>query len=117
MPCIFLAASALRRLEMSYRLSIDGQPDEIGGKVEPVDSETSIVEACKLMRSSGASRLLVTTRENGRVIPIGLLDPRDIVTRVIAAELDATVLTVGDVTWPCSMPPHGLTGSAQVDRL
>jgi CBS domain-containing protein len=33
------------------------------------------------------------------LLPVGVVTARDIVTRVVAAELDASVLTAGDISW------------------
>jgi CBS domain-containing protein len=65
-----------------------------------VDRELSIVEASRVMRTSGAAELLVTHRAEGTLLPVGLVTARDIVTRVVAAELDPSVLTAGDISWP-----------------
>jgi len=64
-----------------------------------VDRETSVLEASKLMRNSGATELLVTGETNGMRLPLGIVTASDIVTRVIAAELDPAVLTAGDIAW------------------
>jgi CBS domain containing-hemolysin-like protein len=64
-----------------------------------VDRELSILEASRLMRTSGAAELLVTDPAEGRLLPVGVVTARDIVTRVVAAELDPSVLTAGDISW------------------
>jgi CBS domain-containing protein len=80
-----------------------------GGETAPehltyVDRELSILEACRLMRSSGAERLLVTDQAEGTLVPVGVVTARDIVTRIVAAGLDPAVLTAGDIAW--SDPPN-----------
>jgi CBS domain-containing protein len=64
-----------------------------------VDRELSILEACRLMRRSGAERLLVTDQAEGTRVPVGVVTARDIVTRIVAAGLDPAVLTAGDILW------------------
>ena len=64
-----------------------------------VDRETSILEASRLMRESGATELLVTGATQGVLLAIGIVTATDIVTRVVAAGLDPAVLTAGDITW------------------
>ena len=67
--------------------------------VTNVDKEATVLIASKLMRSSGATRLLVTELTDGVFVAIGIVTAGDIVTRVIAAGLDPSVLTAGDITW------------------
>ena len=65
-----------------------------------VERELSILQASRLMRKSGAAELLVTDRTQGMLLPVGVVTARDIVTRIVAAELDPGVLTAGDISWP-----------------
>ena len=74
----------------------------INHKLTHVDREASVLEASKLMRKSGTTELLVTVEANGMLRPLGILTAKDIVTRVIATELDPAVLTTGDIAWPGS---------------
>jgi CBS domain-containing protein len=69
-----------------------------------VDRELSILEACRVMRRSGAEELLVTDQAEGTIVPLGVVTARDIVTRIVAAGLDPAVLTAGDIAW--SDPPN-----------
>ena len=58
---------------------------------------TGLIEAARLMREHHVGSLVVVDdRLPGRV-PIGMLTDRDIVVAVIARELDARRLTVGEV--------------------
>lgn len=65
-----------------------------------VDRGASVLEASKLMRRSGKSELIVTRETSGMLVPLAVLTAKDIVTRVIAAELDPAVVTTGDIAWP-----------------
>jgi len=51
------------------------------------------------MRSFEVEELIVTERPDRRRVPIGIVSARDIVTRIIAAELDPAVVTAGDIAW------------------
>lgn len=62
-----------------------------------VDGNTSVLDASKLMRKSGMSELLVTREANGRLWAFGVVTASDFVTRVMAAGLDPSVLTTGDI--------------------
>jgi hypothetical protein len=77
-----------------------------------VNRELSILEASRVIRTSGAAKLLVNDPREGTLLPVGVVTARDIVTRVVAAELDPTVLTAGDISW--SDPT---AASAQADNL
>jgi len=68
-------------------------------KLVRVDQEVSVVDASKLMRKTGSTELLVTHEANHLPLPIGIVTANQIVTRVIAAELDPAVLTMGDIVW------------------
>lgn len=74
-------------------------------KLTQVDREASVLDASKLMRKSGSSELLVTGEINGMLHPFGIVTANDIVTRVIATELNPAVLTMGDIAW--SAPTGG----------
>jgi CBS domain-containing protein len=71
-----------------------------------VDRNATVSAACKLMRDQGVSDLVVTeSRRDGRIWA-GILSARDIVTRIVAVELDADVVTVGDILWSRTKPGH-----------
>jgi CBS domain-containing protein len=69
----------------------------INHKLTHVDRDASVLEASKLMRKAGTTELLVTVEAGGVLRPVGILTATDIVTRVIATELDPAVLTTGDI--------------------
>ncbi|KRB99568.1 histidine kinase [Hydrogenophaga sp. Root209] len=57
----------------------------------------SLVQAAQLMRKRHVGCLVVVDETGAGRLVVGMLTDRDIVTAVIARELDAAVLTVGDV--------------------
>ena len=81
----------------------------INHKMTHIDGAASVLEASKLMRKSGTAELLVTCKSCGQMVSLGIVTASDIVTRVVAAELDPTVLTMGDITWSgvCSTDATG----------
>lgn len=64
-----------------------------------IDRNATILMASTLMRVYQVEDLVVTDQRDGKLMLGGVLSARDIVTRVIATELDPTVLTVGDMMW------------------
>jgi CBS domain-containing protein len=67
-----------------------------------IDREASVLDASKLMRQSDSTELLVTHEVSGRQLPLAIVTASDIVKRVLAAELDPEVLTMGDIAWPAT---------------
>jgi CBS domain-containing protein len=59
--------------------------------------ETPVLEAAKLMRQHHVGDIVVTDQSGGKCVPIGIVTDRDIVLEVLAQELDAARLTVGDI--------------------
>ena len=59
--------------------------------------KASVLEAAKLMRQYHVGDIVVTDDIDGRRVPVGIVTDRDIVLEVLAQELDATSLTVGDI--------------------
>jgi hypothetical protein len=51
------------------------------------------------MRRYGVQELVVAQRANGAWVAVGVVFARDIVNRVVATELDANVMTAGDIAW------------------
>jgi len=101
------AISAISKLKenqmiMIHQTNLSGS-EIINHKLTHIDSAASVLEASKLMGKSGAAELLVTAETGGQLVSLGIVTASDIVTRVIAAELDPTVLTMGDIAW--SVPP------------
>lgn len=66
--------------------------------VVTVQSETTVVQAARLMRQHHVGDVVVVMHKEGVTNPIGIVTDRDIVIEVIATELDPSVITVGDIT-------------------
>ena len=66
--------------------------------VVTVPSDTTVLEAAKLMRQYHVGDVVVVMQKDGINNPVGIVTDRDIVVEVIATELDARVITVGDIT-------------------
>jgi len=60
-----------------------------------VEPETTVRDACRLMRVHRVDELVVTAKETR--MPLGIISARDIAVGVVAADLDPHVLTAGDV--------------------
>ncbi len=65
-----------------------------------VNREVTVHAACKLMRHYHVGSLVVVDELNGRRIPVGVFTDRDIVVDVDAIDLDARVITAGDIMSP-----------------
>jgi CBS domain-containing protein len=65
--------------------------------VTVADRRTSVVEAAKLMRTNHVGCLVVLEDEGGAKQVAGMLTDRDIVTAVVAKEVDPKTLCVEDV--------------------
>ena len=59
--------------------------------------EMGVVEAARLMREQHVGSLVVVLDTDGKRVPVGILTDRDIAVGVVARELDARQLKVGDV--------------------
>jgi CBS domain-containing protein len=62
-----------------------------------VDAQCTIVEAARLMREHHVGSLVIVTNEKGVSRPQAIITDRDLVIEVLAAELDARALRVGEV--------------------
>ena len=62
-----------------------------------IQRDATIVEAAKLLRQFHVGAVIVVEKRDGRQIPVGVVTDRDLVVEVVATELDATVITVGDI--------------------
>jgi CBS domain-containing protein len=70
-----------------------------------IDREASVMAASRLMREQRVDEVVVTEGLDGDAIPAGIVSARDIVTRVVAVDLDPSIVTVGDILW--SRPATG----------
>jgi CBS domain-containing protein len=59
--------------------------------------ETSVADAARLMRTHHIGDVLVLQHDGERRVPIGIVTDRDVVVEVVAADLDARQLKVGDL--------------------
>ena len=58
--------------------------------------EDSVFEAAKLMRKYHVGDVVVIDQRGGERVPVGILTDRDIVIELVAREVDATEVTVGE---------------------
>jgi CBS-domain-containing membrane protein len=58
---------------------------------------TSVLEASRLMRQYHVGDLVVVDETDGKRVPVGIVTDRDVVLEVVSMELDASVLTAGDI--------------------
>jgi CBS domain-containing protein len=88
------------KLTMSVIPGLDSHRPELAHRQLPiVDRDVTILDASKLMRKTGISEVLVMGQSDGMRLPLGVISATDIVTRVIAMELNPAVLTMGDIVW------------------
>lgn len=59
--------------------------------------ETTVLEAARLMREHHVGDLVVVDESGGKRVPVGIVTDRDVVLEIVCMELDASVLTVGDI--------------------
>ena len=59
--------------------------------------ESSVLEAAKLMRQYHVGAVVIADQTGGRRMPVGIVTDRDIVLGVLAQEVDAMKLSIGDI--------------------
>lgn len=64
------------------------------------DKTSTCLAAAELMRKHHVGALVVTEGVNGERSPVGIVTDRDLVVEVVAPELDAATITVGDIMQP-----------------
>jgi len=69
-------------------------------RVITVDQGIDVAAAASVMRENHIGYLIVTDAKSGAAAPVGVLTDRDIVVKVLAKDVDAHSLTVGDVMTP-----------------
>ena len=62
-----------------------------------VNRDVTVHAACKLIRHYHVGSLVVVDEVDGLRVPVGILTDRDIVVEVNALDLDARVITAGDI--------------------
>lgn len=62
-----------------------------------VQRDTTVTEAARLMREHHVGALVVVKEVSGKRKPVGLVTDRDLVVEVLATQLDAAAITVGDI--------------------
>jgi predicted transcriptional regulator len=62
-----------------------------------VDHDATILNVSRLIRNYQTEQLVVTQRLHDVRVPVGIVSACDIVTRIVAAELDPAVMTAGDI--------------------
>ena len=65
-------------------------------EVVVIDSDSSIVEAAKVMREYHVGDLVVVSEKHGKQSPIGILTDRDITLEIVAKSIDPETVSVGD---------------------
>jgi CBS domain-containing protein len=62
-----------------------------------VNRDVTVHAACKLMRHYHVGSLVVVDEAGGTRTPVGIITDRDVVVEVDAMDLDAKVITAGDI--------------------
>lgn len=75
--------------------------------VVSVDESTTLTEAARLMREEGVGDLVITRGDGNVNEPVGIVTDRDIVVHALACGLDASTITVADLSTrePVTVPP------------
>ena len=58
---------------------------------------TNVLEAAQLMRRYHVGDLVIVEESAGKRVPVGMITDRDVVISVIAAQVDPTTVTAGDL--------------------
>lgn len=85
-----------------------------------VSRDVTVIAACKLMRHYHVGSLVVVDEVDGKRVPVGILTDRDIVVEIDAMELDAKVITAGDIMSAnlVTVPEnHGVAETIEVMRF
>jgi len=91
---------AVRRFRLNQeirRVDIMAIGEICNREVVFVQRETTVLEASRLMRQYHVGDLVVIDESAGKRVPVGIVTDRDIVLEIVCMELDASVLTVGDI--------------------
>lgn len=82
-----------------------------------VQRDTTVQDAAKLMREHHVGALVVVREVSGKRHPVGLVTDRDLVIEVLAPELVASVITVGDIMLPKPATVLDTTGVFETIQL
>jgi CBS domain-containing protein len=85
-----------------------------------VNRDVTVHAACKLMRHYHVGSLVVVDERDGKRVPAGIVTDRDVVIEVDAMDLDAKVITAGDIMSPdlVTVPEnHGVLETIEVMRF
>lgn len=66
-------------------------------EVVTVSREVSVKEAAALMREKNVGSVVVVEQQGGRGLPVGIITDRDVTYEVVALDLEASDVKVGDV--------------------
>lgn len=77
------------------------------------EPEATVGEIAKLMREHHVGDVVVTGRNAQLRMPLGIVTDRDIVVQALAAEVDLTLLTAGDMM---SAPPVTINDGASLEE-
>ena len=61
------------------------------------EPDTSIVDVARLMRDHHVGDVIVVERQEGRMVPVGIVTDRDLVIEILAADADPAPLTTADL--------------------
>ena len=74
-----------------------GIGDICNREVVYVNRDVTVNAACKLMRHYRVGSLVVVDDVDAQRVPVGILTDRDVVVEIDAMDLDAKVITAGDI--------------------
>ncbi len=74
-----------------------GIGDICNREVVYVNRDVTVNAACKLMRHYHVGSLVVVDDVDSQRVPVGILTDRDVVVEIDAMDLDAKVITAGDI--------------------
>lgn len=66
-------------------------------EVITVQRDATVLHAAMLMREYHVGDVVVVEARNEQCVPVGIVTDRDVVIKLVATELDSTVITVGDI--------------------
>ena len=69
-------------------------------EVITVQRDATVLHAAMLMRQYHVGDVVVIEAQNAQCVPVGIVTDRDVVIKLVATELDAAVITVGDIMEP-----------------